>query len=90
MITSSTVLVGTSPTLLAVGAGTGGNKTQVTICYRSGSIVTLGPSDVVAGEGLAITAAAGPYVFEIGSGDSLYGIVSTDSAKVQILTTTDL
>jgi len=83
-------LVETTPTLLVKGEGTGPNKTKVIVRYRSGSIITLGPEDVVAGDGLAITATIDFYPFELGEGNNLYGVVAVGTARIQVLAMTEV
>lgn len=79
MSTSASVTVGTTPTLLYQANGP--DVETVTLDNLSGSDVTLGGSNVVAGQGPQQKTTSPPWVGALYE-DAIYGIVASATATV--------
>lgn len=88
-VTTAAVTVGTTPTLLATGSKNGIHSAKPVEVYNDGTAtIFVGGSNVAAsgatkGRPIAVAESA---VFELESGDDLYGIVAAATQSAIVLT----
>ena len=84
---ASKVTITTAPTLIASGLGATAGDRRTVLLTGATAALFIGGDGVTTAAGFPMADAAAQIALELGPGDSVYGIVATGTAVINVLVT---